>query len=394
MARGFQLGLLLLSLVHCSHSPKKSGPSQTSQSPSSSSRSAVEHSSDWRAQMQSLGLALQRLVPATVSESYLRDPANQSRIKKALESIAKQSHELNSQSQKLTLDPTLKSMTGDLRDHAEAIPELLRSNQTKQASRLIRHVVNYCIQCHSQGTGVNSPFKLPPIDSKFHLGPLDQARYYLATRQFDQALIQYEYALADPNWAQQNPDEWFLAFQRMLTIVIRVKRNPSLALEMISRFFDSDSYPQSLRPTAHTWRQQIKSWRSEWFTKKEELSAMTSLKLSRQLLLESDAQKNQNLALMINLRASSEINFYLKTVSVDQITAEAYYLAGRIHKKLDRLELGNLHFEYFRTCANIKPESALTKKCVQSHNAALLERFQVENRQDLPDSVQESLILH
>ena len=88
-----------------------------------------------------------------------------------------------------------------------------------------------------------------------------KASFYAATRQHEKALLYYESAVDTLN---SDSLEWQQALNQYINILIRLKSNPHLCLDLLSKILDkNNSLSQSQTVKLLQWRQQIKAWISD-----------------------------------------------------------------------------------------------------------------------------------
>jgi tetratricopeptide (TPR) repeat protein len=206
------------------------------------------------------------------------------------------------------------------------------------------------------------PYTVELFPNLKKLSHIEKAEYYSTTRQFDQAIAHYEYALTNKKWAASHPKEWNKAFLKLMAIVVRVKKDPSLAMELISRCRDTQSYPTSLSKYSSVWRSHTKEWRNE----KEATSADEKLAAAKKLLeraemSETETSKKNNL--IINIRASGYLHEYLGSNPSNANNGEAILLAGIATEDLTELNLFTLPEDYYETCIRTNPNTELAGNC-------------------------------
>jgi hypothetical protein len=87
---------------------------------------------------------------------------------------------------------------------------------------------------------------------------IEKAKQSEAIRDFDQAIIHYEYALTNGAWADEHPQRWMIGLRDMVSLAVHVKNNPSLAVELVSEISAAKSVPTSLAAELNEMKQSLK----------------------------------------------------------------------------------------------------------------------------------------
>jgi len=201
----------------------------------------------------------------------------------------------------------------------------------------------------------SAQFRSPPNT----FSQFERATYFTAVRQFEQAIVAFEYALADEKWAKANPELWNRALLNMLAIVSRVKRDPNLARELISRFYDGDDYPKDLKPAADVWRLDVRMWDKE---RKRNFTFSEIEKLMAEGLKKE--QKTKKSGLIPLLRVSASLNEILRAGTLKgERLQKAYFLADQIAEYFSDLSVASFATDYYRLCTDNNAKKQLTNKC-------------------------------
>jgi hypothetical protein len=211
------------------------------------------------------------------------------------------------------------------------------------------------------GPGPGAPPLSAPTAELARLSELEQAEYFAATRQFDRAVIHFENGLKDPAWAKAHSARWNDAIQKLLAIVVRVRKSPSLSMEMVSRFLDTASYPRELAGAARLWRGHLKEWRAE-------APGSESMESASRLIERADAlvsRGDPHAGFVLYLRASSILHERLAVERASRERGRMLYLAGVASQALKDTNFWALPEELFRACAEegARKETEWTRKC-------------------------------
>ncbi|PWU16763.1 MAG: hypothetical protein C5B49_10105 [Bdellovibrio sp.] len=317
---------------------------------------------------------LPKVILLVQDDDVEKSAEKQSRLKELTKKLASNTHEID---QKLhaSSDPALQFVSRDFSKDLDGTLALMDDNKWSQARTNLSKVTHYCVACHTMQQGPSMTGSIQ--DDLKNLTPLQRGDYYAALRNFDEAIISYEQGLRDTKLAKENPRAWDEAVQKLLAITVRVKDNASLTLEVISQFFDADSYPKDLVDSAHRWRRQAKEWRNSRGagnkrnpgsidkSGKPEKSEKKDLMAEARKLYEQASHlsgKGKADSFLLYLRASSALHTYLSDAqnSRDQ---EALLLSGRTAKALANMNFWTFPEDYFKACAAVDEKTTIAEQC-------------------------------
>lgn len=321
--------------------------------------SSQKKAKSWNSSMQGLSKTLSETMPLLISQKYLTDPRAQSDLKAATVKLQGLSHDVSTQTLIPSADPSIKVVARQFGSELKQAQNLMEMGQWAAANKKLQKVTNYCIACHTLSSGSTSAYSADLAQPPKSFQHFDQARYFASIRQFEQAIIQFEYALNDQGWAKTNRENWNRSLLSLMAIVTRVKNNPNLARELISRFYDTGAYPQDLKKASDQWRSDVKAWDAE---KKRQPSLARSRNLIQTAAKSEKAIPHSGL--ILNLRASSTLNELLRSGQLDKKQQqEVLYLSGQVAENLADLNFGSFAEDYYRLCSQMKGRATLQKKC-------------------------------
>ncbi|NQY99564.1 MAG: hypothetical protein HRT45_02720 [Bdellovibrionales bacterium] len=323
----------------------------------------AENLNSWRANMGKLGHSLGQLLPTVSQPEMFFDPANEKRIESEIENFASSAHSIKVQ-KKPEADPSLAFVSKKFEnDVDQALKEFKKGNK-KHARFLIKDTTNYCISCHSRTDSGRSDWDFSSFAKLNKMRPLDRAEFLMSVRDFDKALQTYDEIIYDKNRKASSSD-LESSGEKALAIAVRVKRDPDLANELVSRIVDSKTAPIFLRLNARQWKSAIKSWKSD----KSEANMKPSEKLKYSYTLMARGWKLSQSSvygkagLVHYLRASSIIHEILSDDSNSKLFGQALYYAGLAAESLRDINFWTLHETYYESCIRHSPFSTLAKKC-------------------------------
>ncbi len=333
-----------------------------------SSQTKTISQSTWQESMRDISKSFSKLIKYAYSGNEYLKPENSDAIEaelKQMTSLAEKIHQHGS-NPAFDKDPVLKYVTRDFsRDMSIALIEL-KGGHPEFSRSVIKATSNYCISCHTRNDqGVKNAASFMQTDLS-GLGGIEKADYLAAVRQFPEALNTYDNILTDTKFVTEHPRDWAIGMKKSLAIAVRVNRNPSLALELVSRVFDAKTVPLRMREAAITWRVAVKEWRDNEKAQ-EKLSPKEQIKQVRLLIAKAQGAISQTwnaeAGLIYYLRASSLLHDILRQQKGLSDFSEALYLAGLAAEGLSEINLWTFDEIYYESCIRYKPHSDSSRKC-------------------------------
>jgi hypothetical protein len=328
---------------------------------------------DWNGHMRELGRIFSDLVPYLSSQNEFNKAAESGHFEESAAELHRVVSLVKTTAEQPHLDPSLSIVAAQFDHEIRVANKSIKEKKFEKAFVHLNNVNRYCISCHTLLETTSEPF-LPELAPNFeNMSFLQRGDFYLATRRFSDAVYEYERGLLDPSWAQTNRREWNDHMQRLLSVVVRVRNNPSFTLEMVSRFFDSNSYPNELRKYAIHWRRHIREWRAG---EEAKLTVDQTARVRAEALLNqanTEAKINGSDSVRIlALRASGILHEELASNKKAGRDPQILYLAGMAASYLGEVEIGAVPEIFFDRCVLSRPNSPLAAKCY----ARLKEIFQ------------------
>ena len=313
----------------------------------------------WKMKMAELYQTLSDLLPDLVSHERFYDQKNYAKIQKNAEKLTDLSHLIAPDA-----DPSIGYISNMFEDESKrAVAELKRGNRT-YARNILQNVTGYCIACHSRNnTGPQFPL-LKLNESIKKLSRFEKAEFFAATRQYDQALEEYQAVLADPKLAQTRPIEWERAARNALAVGIRVKNNADTAMIIADRVMSTPTAPLFLRENATAWKKNIEKWKTEPARKIETTEGLYA-EANRLIAAALEAQQYpaDRSGDVFYLRASATLHDLLGRAPKGKHAAEALLLSGIAYEALRDMGLWSLHEFQYKGCILAAPHTDVAKNC-------------------------------
>lgn len=346
-----------------------------------------------RQEMGGLFVALSEMLPLVLNKSSFEDPKNAREILSLMNRMQALSDKMVKSTKKFAdNDPSIPFIAARFHQDIGMAIDMWNSGDRVVSRRLMRNVTDYCISCHtrtSKGLHLSDVIQ----SSRFKALPaLTKAEYLAATRQYREALKQYEYVLVDKPLAKSDPESWDLAVRKMLAISVRVEKDPSLTTELLSRIQESpDNMPPSMRGDIAMWRQSAKAWTNE--RRPASMTDSQRFDLAKTLIKEGTtiAAKVPGGALVEYMRASAIMHDLLGRVHGGEQYQEMLWVAGQAAEYLSAINADTLQDTYYEGCVRKGKNKDLAGKCLAALENSMFKSYGASSRSGLPPFVKQQL---
>ncbi len=368
-----QAFLTILALANCQTTPNDAS-------------NPTDPASTWKVDMHHLSESLSTLLPLSLDPLAFNDPNNQPQIEREVARLTKFSHAIGQMKTKPSEDPALQFVANEFSAEMSEAQRQMRMGNRAYARLLIRNATNYCVSCHTQmARGPEFNFKAGPYFAK--LGALDQANYLFAVRSFDEGLKQFDRAMSSPDVALQPYASLESTTLKALAVAVRVRQDPRLADEIVTRITQSKWAPVYLQISALKWKSSIEEWAKDLKRKRAEdprallakaWKKQTETPLSRAGLIEF-------------LRASARLHELLAEKKTGKVYAETLYQAGLTSEALRELDLYSLSEYYYESCIRSLPQSETARTCYVRLENEMMASYSSFDSGPLPASMRDRL---
>jgi tetratricopeptide (TPR) repeat protein len=366
----FSLSLVLLALAFqgCQSMDRPSAqnaPSSNATSPSVKSGAPA----DWSTGMRKMATSLEALLPYVYSQAEFNDSKNKSAVFARIEDFQNSVDVVPTHvgEDLLGKDPLLKYSVNRLKANSRQAVEAFKEGHAEFSRSLLRESVGTCFNCHSsQNMGPQYKFSTGTLSSSFRLTPNEKADYYVATRQFDQALGTLEQVLRSPNSFYDSPHDQSLALRKYLSLEVRVRKEPSRAAKTLETFINNKKLPYFLAKDSEAWLMSLREWQAEAGKK-----PLAPRELLQKAKVKSDRGGFQA-GLIEHMRATSGLHEALRTTKAADQRAKIYFQLGSSYDVLSDLGVWDLPDVYFEACIRAQPKSSQAKECFKSFERNLI----------------------
>lgn len=346
-----------------------------------------------RPTMTRLAEALGGLLERSGSPLEWENLRNRAEIEKNLKALLAGSHELKGAAASGSEDPAISVLYPYLEREASITLTAYRIHQFEYSRMNFRNVVSTCIGCHSRDPEFQDLGTHVETAASKGLSALERARFFSATRNMDRALQEYHRALFEPGLAKRDLYTWERGFREAMTLLIRVKRSPGEASELVRKLRNANSVPYFLKRELQEWQQDLDGWISE---KPRRPESETSLFTEIRRIFRKAAQKKRypmdHSADALLLRLTSLSYEFLQRFPQSRNLPEIWYILGVAHATLDIPPFENLHDQFLEQCIRSRPHSTLALKCYSQLEQNVYMGFTGSSGTRIPDEVKSKLL--
>lgn len=360
-------------------------------SPSAAATSMVPLPSEgvWDKKMRELYKTLASLLTDVTSDKRFKDPVNRRHIEGDASRLAALVHDLDQRSVRVPdADPTLRILVGMLgRETKRAVVELRRGNRD-YARSILRTVPSYCIACHTRNPSGPQFTKLPFEPTQNSLTDLEQGEFFAASRQFDRAQDVFKKIILNVKQADVNHWDWSKAVHYALAIAVRVKKDPSQAIEIVQAVLDSPQAPLFMRENARSWKKSIVEWQTE---PPHRANTEAGLRTEAMQLMararEIQKYPMDRTADIVYLRASAAAHDLLQASGGGMYLGDALFLAGLSYEVLSPIQMEDLHDVYYEACIRQVPHTEMAELCYRRYEESMFSGYTGSLGTEIPGDI-------
>lgn len=332
--------------------------------------------------------ALQVALPVSFDEASFQDPRHRAEILSALEELAGNSELLESHTE--GSDAGLAFMSLSLADDAREIHKRYADGRFEQSRFLLHSLTEICVACHSRlpddrvrslGTSLLSNETVARL-------PLDQrARYEIATRQFERALVSFETWFADPSISPGDVDLTG-EFEDYLEVSLRVRQDPERAIATFEKLLERDDVPDRVRLNVKTWIGSLEALE----VSRPEGSAIDQARALLHSTGAAEIARDERSAIVAAIAASGILHRYVaEQAETSPELGEAYYLMGVIEADIGRSFWASETEQFLETAIRVGPGEPYAEPAFELLEAFVVTGYTGSGGEHVPADVRKRL---
>ena len=339
-----------------------------------------------RSEMHKIYPVFTRLLTLASSADTFFDDEYEAEIAALLKQLDKSFHGAGVNNETIAKDPGYGISLELLKENIAATKKSFKEENKTAALWGVRSISNQCISCH---TRVDIPFDfVSSIAPPKNLSQIDQAEFYLATRQFNKAKAAFLHAVDD----SKNSLSRYYYLKRWLLINILIRPNPSETAKELKAVAARSKFPDFEANSIKSWINSLEKWSKEDKVSGDELS-------QAQALLKSGLEhitdlSSSNSSTVDTLRASALLHKFLeenRNKSNDR--AKALYLLGVAYDQLGMGFMGTeLSERFLEKCIREYPGSIYAERAYRRYRSEIVSGFTGSGGVDIPEDVVKKLL--
>ncbi len=333
----------------------------------------AKNSPSWIQKMKALETSLNNLLFDITNDERFENKKNFKAIEANAVRFAKLAHSVSGKmAGSPDHDQSLQMIGADFSREADYAVKSLKAGHRAYARVILSSMTNYCVACHTRtNTGPSFVgFKGDPRLER--LPPFAKGNYLVAIREFDRALGEFQKIAEDESAAQSRIYDYERSLRYALSVAVRVKRDPDLALKLVETVNANAKAPYFLKAQALEWKKSLLEWKAE----KPVRDADANKLFTEATRLVAKARETQKFpadrsADILYLRASGVLHELLGLAPKGEFASKALYLAGLSYDVLSDYGIRDFSEFYYRSCIRTTPHSEIAKECYRRYEESV-----------------------
>lgn len=284
-------------------------------------------------------------------------------------------------------DPALIYLSYAFKEDIDRAYRSLRDGHTDYARYVLRDSTSYCIGCHTRmASGAQFPLLKSFAEPLKHAPWIARMEFLAASRQFDAAFAEIMGELKKPSGGPLSSLDLERGVRMALSIAIRVKQQPALALKLVRAVTRSKQSNPSMKLGAKDWERDILAWQKE--KTKTYSTPDEMLKEAKRFIDRAEKSRAGGHDEVNYLRATAVLHDLLRKFSDSREAGEALYLIGVSYRTLQELGFWNIQEKYFRACILAVPHTELAEKCYKELEESIIFGYSGSSGTHVPPELQ------
>ena len=327
---------------------------------------AIDAGAETKVTMRQAFEALVRLQGVASNPAALRDVKNAPNVSADLKTLASLPHAFPADT--TSQEPATAALAALFSRYVEETRQHFEARETDAVALRVRTLTSLCFTCHTRERAPTAFADTQKRLDALGLTGLPRAQMLGATRQFDDAVSEYQKLLAQPPKNERGLLEYTRALQDTLALLVRVKDDAPATLALIDSLLAKPELAPFLKTNLTSWRRDVVAWQAEKFDARKE-SPEALMARAQKLMgaantggspLSNDERKD-----ITWLRASGYLNLALGKDPRLKSRGEALYLLGVCASSLRSPSWWDLDLLFFETCVRENPKAKVGKRCFQ-----------------------------
>lgn len=335
--------------------------------------STPKNSASWIQKMKALETALNHLLFDISNDERFENKKNFKAIEANAVRFAKLAHSVSGKMAGAPdADQSLQLIGSDFSREADAAVKSLKAGHRAYARVILSSMTSYCVACHTR-TNTGSSFAGLKGDPRLEkLPPFTKGNYLIAVREFDRALGEFQKIADDESAASGRIYDYERSLRYGLSVAVRVKRDPDLALKLVDAVGGNPKAPYFLKAQAQEWKKSILEWKAEKPVRDADAQKLfneaTRLVAKARGIQKFPADRSADI---LYLRASGILHELLGLAPKGEPASKALYLAGLSYDVLSDYGIRDFSEFYYRSCIRTTPHTEIAQECYRRYEESV-----------------------
>lgn len=334
-------------------------------------------SSSWPKGMRGMADTFNALVPYIYDDDRYSDPHNKKFIEPKLDDLLFYSSRLDKHIGRGLSgnDPLFDLGLKELKKSIGKAVDSYRVDSFEYSQNLLQSSINYCVKCHTRTYLGPSFARWDNFSKPQGMKPVDLAKIYIATREFEKSMDTLEDAIVKA----RNKSEKMKALKLMVTVGLKNMNSSKDTGEYLKRV-SSKEKDKNFKRLIQKWMGDLKSWEK-----------LESRSITESLFKIVSRSSNKDVNYVKNLSYTVVLHKNLMGVKSDEKRAKVYYSLGKIYSANRSMSFTALPDLYFESCIKKFPHSNIAKKCYYALEMDMKRSYKLESGKLTPSGLDERL---
>ncbi len=340
--------------------------------------------------MHSIFQPLSIVLPLSFDYEAFTATANRAKIQKQLKTLSDNAQNLEKHS--LQKERGFEFVAKSLAFDARRLDRWYARGRFEEAQFILLHITDNCLECHSR---YPENHKFPKADKFFadvkleKLMPLDRAHLFIVSRQFDDALKEYETIFAAKD-SEPSSIIMLNAFTDYLKICIQVKNDLTRPTATLAKIMARPDTPPLVGEQLQRWQQTLAKMSEAKVLEKTDIDTARGILNDGRAIMEYPRDRD---ALIQFITAGALLNRYIHGhPDRGADVAEAYYLLGISESLIGHsFWISPMEFD-FESAIRLAPAAAFAPKAYAMLEEAYTVGFSGSSGTNIPDDVRSLLL--
>ncbi len=328
--------------------------------------------------------AFEELLPFINDNKAFLDEGNEEKIQAEIASLLEQFHRVESVKEAFGNEPGFAVTVRMLNEMLVDAERRFKEGKKSYAQWRLKTVSFHCVSCHVRHE--EAPQSSVTAKWAGDVNALERGQFYLAIRQYEDALKNLEKAALDPELGMEKID----ALRSLLVLFVRVQPNPQEAIREYSKIRAKGKLSEAEDAAVKNWLESFRKWQQEKPDEAKNLQKAEAL-LAQGLSKRSDAEEDTGAVEL--LRATAMMHSLLEGPPAPSAAerAKGLLLLGKAYFEMPRIFVDELPEKFLETCIREYPGTAEAKEAFTLYESIITAGYTGSSGMHIPKDVSREL---